>query len=46
MATTTHELPRETWRTYFDELSEHLGTVEATVEVAGLTSAPRSPPSA
>jgi hypothetical protein len=35
MATTTHELPRETWRTFFDELSEHLGTVEATVEVAG-----------
>ena len=35
MATTTHELPRETWRTYFDQLSRNLGTVEATVEVAG-----------
>jgi hypothetical protein len=35
MATTTHELPRETWRPYFDEVSKHLGTVEATVEVVG-----------
>lgn len=33
--TTTHELAAEAWRTYFDELSKHGGTVEATVEVAG-----------
>jgi hypothetical protein len=35
MATNTQELPRETWRPYFDELSRTLGTVEATVEVVG-----------
>jgi sirohydrochlorin ferrochelatase len=35
MASTTHELARDAWRPYFDELSRHLGTVEATVEVAG-----------
>ena len=35
MATSTQELPRETWRPYFDELSRTLGTVEATVEVIG-----------
>lgn len=35
MATTTRELPRETWREYFDELSRTLGTVEVTVEVIG-----------
>jgi hypothetical protein len=35
MAPTTQELPRETWRPYFDELSRTLGTVEATVEVVG-----------
>jgi hypothetical protein len=35
MATNTQELPRETWRPYFDELSKTLGTVEATVEVVG-----------
>ena len=35
MTTNTQELPRETWRPYFDELSKTLGTVEATVEVVG-----------
>jgi hypothetical protein len=35
MATTTQEIPRDAWRTYFDELSRTAGTVEATVEVAG-----------
>jgi Family of unknown function (DUF5335) len=35
MATNTQELPRETWRPYFDALSRTLGTVEATVEVVG-----------
>jgi hypothetical protein len=35
MPTATQELPRDTWRRYFDELSETLGTVEATVEVVG-----------
>src|SRR4051812_32023299 len=35
MAPSTQELPRETWRPYFDELSNVLGTVEATVEVVG-----------
>jgi hypothetical protein len=35
MATSTQELLRETWRPYFDELSNVLGTVEATVEVVG-----------
>jgi hypothetical protein len=35
MTLTTQEIPREAWRTYFDELSRHLGTVKATVEVIG-----------
>ena len=35
MATITTEIPREAWRSYFDELTEALGTVEATVEVVG-----------
>lgn len=35
MAMTTDELARPQWRRYFDELSKHLGTVEATVEVTG-----------
>jgi uncharacterized protein DUF5335 len=35
MASETQELPRETWTSYFDEFSKHLGTLEATVEVAG-----------
>jgi hypothetical protein len=35
MATITQEVPRETWRPYFDEMSRTLGTVEATVEVVG-----------
>jgi Family of unknown function (DUF5335) len=34
MATTT-EIPREVWRSYFEELTTVLGTVEATVEVVG-----------
>jgi hypothetical protein len=32
---TTEEIPREAWRSYFDELSRTLGTMEATVEVVG-----------
>jgi hypothetical protein len=35
MPFTTEQVPREKWRPYFDELSRHLGTVEATVEIAG-----------
>jgi uncharacterized protein DUF5335 len=35
MSPTTQEIPRDTWRPYFDELSKTLGTVEATVEVVG-----------
>jgi hypothetical protein len=35
MATTTQEIPREAWRSYFEELTKVLGTVEATVEVVG-----------
>jgi hypothetical protein len=35
MAPTTQEIPRDAWRPYFDDLSRHLGTVEATVEVDG-----------
>jgi hypothetical protein len=35
MAITTHEIPRNAWRSYFDELTGVLGTVEATVEVVG-----------
>jgi hypothetical protein len=35
MATTTLEIPREAWRSYFDELMTVLGTVEATLEVVG-----------
>jgi hypothetical protein len=35
MSTTTHEIARETWRQYFDELSKTIGTVEATVEIIG-----------
>jgi hypothetical protein len=35
MSASTQELPRETWRFYFDELSKIIGTVEATVEVVG-----------
>ena len=33
--TTTTEIPREAWRSYFEELTTVLGTVEATVEVVG-----------
>lgn len=32
---TTQEIPRDAWRPYFDELSRHLGTVTATVEITG-----------
>jgi hypothetical protein len=35
MATTTLEIPRQAWSSYFGELTEALGTVEATVEVVG-----------
>ena len=35
MADAMQELPRESWRTYFDGLSRQLGTVEATVEIDG-----------
>jgi hypothetical protein len=31
----TQALPRESWRTYFDELSRTIGATEVTVEVAG-----------
>jgi hypothetical protein len=33
--TPTTELPRETWRAYFDNFSRHLPAMEATVEVDG-----------
>ena len=33
--TTTLQIPREAWRSYFAELTDVLGTVEATVEVVG-----------
>lgn len=35
MTTTTHEIPREGWREYFDTVAKLLPTVEATVEVIG-----------
>lgn len=35
MAELTEEVPREQWKSYFDNLSKRLGTVEATVEVDG-----------
>ena len=35
MAITSQEIPRETWRPYFEELTDGLGTVEGTVEVIG-----------
>src|SRR3954452_12400923 len=35
MATTTQEIARGVWGSYFDELTKALGTVEATVEVVG-----------
>jgi hypothetical protein len=35
MATATREIPRDAWRSYFDELTDVLGTVEATVEIVG-----------
>jgi hypothetical protein len=36
MSLMTHELQRETWRPYFDEMSRMLGATQATVEVVGL----------
>ena len=33
--TTTLQIPREAWRSYFEELTDVLGTVEATIEVVG-----------
>jgi hypothetical protein len=35
MATTTTEIPRETWRDYFDSFSKALPAVEATIEIVG-----------
>jgi hypothetical protein len=35
MTITTQEIPRRAWRSYFEELTNVLGTVEATVEVVG-----------
>ena len=35
MATTTQEIPRQAWRSYFDELTDALGIAQATVEVVG-----------
>jgi hypothetical protein len=35
MATATQEVPRDAWPWYFEELTDVLGTVEATVEVVG-----------
>jgi hypothetical protein len=35
MAITTQEIPRSAWRSYFEQLTSALGTVEATVEVVG-----------
>lgn len=35
MAIMTQEIPRQAWRSYFEELTDALGTVEATVEVVG-----------
>ena len=32
---TTREIQRQAWRSYFEELTNVLGTVEATVEVVG-----------
>ena len=35
MATATQEIPRNAWREYFEELTDVLGSVEATVEITG-----------
>jgi hypothetical protein len=35
MAHETQEIPRDRWRTYFDDLSRSLGAVEATIEIEG-----------
>ncbi len=35
MAVATYEVPRQAWRSYFEELTDGLGTVEATVELVG-----------
>jgi hypothetical protein len=34
-STPTTEIPRDTWRSYFDTFSRHLPALEATVEVDG-----------
>lgn len=33
MAELTQEIPRDSWRHYFDDLSRRLGTTKATIEV-------------
>ncbi len=33
MATTTEEIPGQAWKPYFEELTDALGTIEATVAV-------------
>ena len=35
MTTATQEIPRNAWREYFEELTDVLGSVEATVEITG-----------
>jgi Family of unknown function (DUF5335) len=35
MATATQEIPRNAWQEYFEELTDVLGSVEATVEITG-----------
>ena len=35
MAVVTQEIPQDVWRRYFDEFSKTMGTLEATVEIAG-----------
>jgi hypothetical protein len=35
MEPVTQEIPRASWRSYFDDLSKTMGAVEASLEVAG-----------
>jgi hypothetical protein len=35
MASETQAIPHDAWRDYFDRLSKAMGTVKATVEIAG-----------
>jgi hypothetical protein len=35
MAAQSEEIPRENWRTHFDEFSKTTGTAEVTIEIAG-----------